>query len=443
MYFLHYFVKFLRKETNFVEITRPTMKRFAVLCVLMTFALCAWGQDYLSRGKSYYANGNYSDAISQFEAQLAYLDTRNISKNSDEYIAVEKLLAKAKTCLPLSRKAKTAFTDAEKAGTEEAYNAAIDAYDKLLKQNSSDRNALAMKKKCQTAITTIAYEREAATAWAQVDLGEISSIEAFIAKYPDSQHVAEAKQQITDINDNIVWGNATSKEDYQKYLVDYPKGLHKEDAEKYIEHWDETVLWKNYSSQNTQAAYNEYLAKYPNGLFVNDARQGIKNIQDDEAWATAVATNTLKSYQTYSYSFPSGRHKDEAQKKKAEFEALQKKERDAANAFAKAPSLNGLRNFENTYPNSEFKSTVYDTYASFLCDQININSCKKSDFKEAMSYAQTQNTKNKINAKEQEWKNLKSTKSSQAVGKVIGYVLVGGAIVAGIIAGVTKNSGSN
>lgn len=414
------------------------MKKFAILFVIITISLSSWGQDYLSRGRSYYANGNYSDAIAQFEAQLAFFDSKNISKNADEYISVEKLLAKAKTCLPLSRKAKTAFTDAEKAGTEEAYNTAIEAYDRLLKQNSSDRYALAMVQKCEAAIIAIAYEREASTAWAQVDFSDVSSIEAFIAMYPDSPLVAEAKQQITDINDNIAWGNSTSKEDYQKYLVDYPKGLHIDDAKKYIEHWDETVLWKNYSSKKTVAAYNDYLAKYPNGLFVNDARQEIKIIQDDEAWATAVATNTLKSYQSYTIAYPSGRHKNEAIKKKAEIEALQKQERDAANAFAKAPSLNGLRNFESTYPDSIYKSTVYDSYAIFLCDNININSCKKSDFENAMAYAQTQSTKRTIEAKEQDWKALKRTQTSKTVGKVIGYVLVGGAIVAGLLYGASK-----
>ena len=156
------------------------MKKIAILCVFMTIALCAWGQDYLSRGRTYYANGNYSGAIEQFEAQLAFLDSKSVSKNADEYISVEKLLAKARTCLPLLRKAKTAFTEAEKAGTEEAYNAAIEAYNKILKQNSSDRNAKAMKTKCEKAIISIAYEKEALAAWASVDLGEISSIESLI-----------------------------------------------------------------------------------------------------------------------------------------------------------------------------------------------------------------------------------------------------------------------
>lgn len=419
------------------------MKKIATFCVLMTIALSAWGQDYLSRGRSYYANGNYSEAISQFEAQLAYLDSKNVSKNADEYIAVEKLLSKAKTCLPLFRKARTAFNDAEKVGSEEAYNLAIDAYDKLLKQNSSDRNAKAMKTKCQTAIKAIAYEREASEAWALVDLGSIDSIDAFIEKYPESQLITEAKKQITDINDNVAWGKAVSKDDYQQYLVDFPQGLHMDDAVKYIENWDETVLWKNYSSQNTVVAYNEYLGKYPNGLFVADARKGIDSIKDDEAWSKALATNTMGGYSLYSIQFPTGKHKEEAKQKKSEFEALQKKEKDAAEAFKKAPSLNGLRDFESKYPNSEFKANVYDTYALFLCDHININSCKKADFKEAMSYAQSQSTKNKIDAKEQEWKQLKSANSSKTVGKVIGYVVGGAAIVAGIIAGVNKANNGN
>lgn len=416
------------------------MKRFTAFCVLLTITLCVWGQDYLSRGKSYYANGNYSDAISQFEAQLAYLDSRNVSKNADEYIAVEKLLARAKNCLPLSRKAKNAFNDAEKNGTEEAYNTAIDAYDKLLKQNPSDRNAKAMKTKSQNAIAALAYEKEASKAWEQVDLGEISSIEAFIAKYSDSKHVAEAKQQIVDINDNMAWGNASTKEDYQKYLVEFPKGLHKDEAQKYVQHWDETLLWRNYSQKNTITSYNEYLSKYPNGLFVADAKKGIDGIKDDEAWNQALASNTVGAYSLYSIKFPTGKHKDEAKAKKAEIENLQKKEREAANAFAKAPSLNALRNFESTYPNSEFKPNVYDAYALFLCDRININSCKKADFKEAMSYAQTQATKNKINAKEQEWKKLKSANRSSAVSKVIYGVVAGGAIVAGIILGIAKGA---
>lgn len=423
-----------------MEIRIPKMKKLATFIVLMTMALYAWGQDYLSRGKSYYANGNYSEAIAQFDAQLAFLDTKNISKNSDEYIAVEKLLAKAKTCLPLSRKAKTAFNDAEKAGTEDAYNAAIDAYDKLLKQNGSDRNALAMKAKCQKAITAIAYEHEASEAWAQVDLGDIASIETFIGKYPDSQHVLAAKQQITDINDNLTWGDASTKEDYQRYLEAFPNGLHKEDAQKYIENWDETVLWKSYASRNSIESYNEYLQKFPNGLFVTQARQGIKDIQDDEAWATAVETNTLSSYRVYSISYPSGKHKVEAQQKKNEFEALQKKEKDAADAFKKSPSLNGLRAFEQAYPNSEFTSTVYDTYALFLCDNININNCKKSDFQEARSFARTQPTKNTINAKEQEWKELKSKNGSKVVGKVLGYGLVGAAVIGGAIAAAAKKA---
>lgn len=419
------------------------MKKFATFCVLMTIALCAWGQDYLSRGRSYYANGNYSDAITQFEAQLAYLDSKKVSKNADEYISVEKLLAKAKTCSPLLRKARTAFNEAEITGTEDAYNAAIEAYERLLKLNPSDRNAKAMKAKCQKAIDGLVYEREASAAWALVDLGEISSIESFIAKYPNSQLVASAKQQIMEINDNIAWGNASSKEDYQKYLVDYPKGLHKEDALNYIEHWDETILWRSYASRNTIAAYNEYLQKYPAGLFVNEARQGINAIKDEEAWATALKTNTLQGFKLYAVQFPNGKHKVEAQDKKTYFENILKKEREAVEAFIKSPSLNGLRSFENTYPNSEFKSSVYDTYALFLCDRININSCKKADFREALSYAQTQATKNKINAKEQEWKQLKSSNSSQVIRKVIGYVVVGGAIVAGIIAGANKDSGSN
>ena len=409
------------------------MKRLISLCFLMTLFLYAWGQDYLSRGKSYYANGNYSDAIAQYEAQLAYLDTKKVGKNADEYISVEKLLAKAKTCLPLSRKAKAAFNNAESQGTKEAYEAAIEACDKLLKQNSSDKSAGAMRSKCQTAITALMYKQEAAEAWAQVNLEEITSIETYIERYPDSQNIAEARQRIRDINDNTAWKGVSSKEDFENYLADYPNGLHSAEAQKSLEHWDESLLWGETVRQNTEAAYKDYLRQYPEGIFASEANQGIKNIQDDKAWAVAVETHTRQGYRGYSLQFPSGRHKDEARQKINEFDALQKQERDAADAFKRAPSLNGLRSFEKAYPNSEYLANVYDSYAQYLCDCINLNSCKKSDFKEAMTFAQTQTTKNKINAKEQEWQNLKSAKKSQAVGKAIGYVLVGGAIVAGVV----------
>ncbi len=60
-----------------------------------------------------------------------------------------------------------------------------------------------------------------------------------------------------------------------------------------------------------------------------------------------------------------------------------------------------------------------------------------------MSYARTQSTKNKINAKEEEWKKLKSGKSGKIVGQVISYVALGGAIVYVIISAANKKAAGN
>ena len=218
------------------------------LCILiMLFPLCVHAQDYEAKGDAACCDGNYEEAIIQYNAAIAMLDSRKVDPNSPEYLFLQKKLVNAKNCLPLKETAMKLFNLAEENKTEVAYEAAKNAFQKLLQRNSQDNFARRKVVACDKGIQKIATNKADEELWAQ------------------------AVQLDT-------------KDAYRSYLNDFPAGIHASEAKTMILDIEEKELWLAAKSEGTEEAFNQYIASTITSEYVSQAKYEICRIHDDSKW---------------------------------------------------------------------------------------------------------------------------------------------------------------
>ena len=104
--------------------------------------------------------------------------------------------------------------------------------------------------------------------------GTIAAYQAFLTKYPNDPHDADARQRIQTLQDDQAWTtaqNANTSDAYQKYLSDEPSGAHVQEAHDKLTSLQRAADWQQAKSAGTSTAIQAFLAKYSSGSEVDEA----------------------------------------------------------------------------------------------------------------------------------------------------------------------------
>lgn len=126
-----------------------------------------------------------------------------------------------------------------------------------------------------TAATLLACSDPAAD-WNQATAqGTAPAYQAFLNKYPNDTHAADARQRIQTIEDGEAWitaETANSVDGYQHYIATEPHGANAQAAHEQIMALQRAAAWQEAKSAGTGAATQAFLQKYPNGPEADQAR---------------------------------------------------------------------------------------------------------------------------------------------------------------------------
>jgi outer membrane protein assembly factor BamD (BamD/ComL family) len=116
--------------------------------------------------------------------------------------------------------------------------------------------------------------------WSEAStLNTIAAYQAFLSKYPDDPHAADAKIRIAQLQDEQAWSRAqaaSTMEGYQQYLTALPNGTHAQAARDEIASRERTAAWQTAQTNETAQSLEEFLQKYPTGTEADRARAKLK-----------------------------------------------------------------------------------------------------------------------------------------------------------------------
>jgi len=126
-----------------------------------------------------------------------------------------------------------------------------------------------------TAATLLACSFPAAD-WNQATAqGTAAAYQAFLNKYPNDPHTADARQRVQTIQDGETWitaQTANSVDSYQQYLAAEPHGANVQEAHNQIMALQRAAAWQDAKSAGTASALQAFLQKYPQGPEADQAR---------------------------------------------------------------------------------------------------------------------------------------------------------------------------
>ncbi len=135
---------------------------------------------------------------------------------------------------------------------------------------------------------------------------QVSSYQAFLAKYPKSDFTAPARARI----DELGWERARRDdriEALEKFVTDNPASPFREQAAQRIAVLHQAA-YDAVRQLATEDAYNEYIKKYPKGPHTLAATGAL----DELMWAQARQADTLRAFKAYRSRHPAGQHRVEA-----------------------------------------------------------------------------------------------------------------------------------
>ena len=116
--------------------------------------------------------------------------------------------------------------------------------------------------------------------WSQANnLNTIAAYQAFLSKYPDDVHAADAANRIAELKDAQAWSaaqGAASVEGYQQYLTAEPSGAHAQAAREEIVTLERAAAWRSAQTNPTAQSLQDFLQKYPTGREADAARDKLK-----------------------------------------------------------------------------------------------------------------------------------------------------------------------
>ena len=118
--------------------------------------------------------------------------------------------------------------------------------------------------------------------WSQANnLNTIAAYQAFVAKYPNDVHAADADNRIAELKDARAWNAAqvaASVDGYQQYLTVEPSGAHAQAAREEILTRERAAAWRTAQKNETVQSLQAFLQKYPTGMEADAARDKLKTL---------------------------------------------------------------------------------------------------------------------------------------------------------------------
>jgi hypothetical protein len=112
--------------------------------------------------------------------------------------------------------------------------------------------------------------------WSQAShLNTIAAYQAFLAKYPNDVHAADANNRIVELKDAQAWNaaqTAASADGYQQYLTAEPNGAHAQAARDEIATQERAAAWRSVQTNATAQSLQDFLQKYSTGREADAAR---------------------------------------------------------------------------------------------------------------------------------------------------------------------------
>jgi outer membrane protein assembly factor BamD (BamD/ComL family) len=116
--------------------------------------------------------------------------------------------------------------------------------------------------------------------WSQAStLNTIAAYQAFVSKYPNDVHAADANNRIVELKDAQAWNVAqvaSSVEGYQQYLTVEPSGAHAQAAREEIGTRQRAAAWRTAQKDETAQSLRDFLESYPTGMEADAARDKLK-----------------------------------------------------------------------------------------------------------------------------------------------------------------------
>lgn len=315
------------------------MKKFSFFLLSIFCLGCMLSQaqaDYRAKGLGYVANANYTEAKVQFEAAKALLETKKVSRNSPEFIEIERLISRADQCATSRQRIATnlknlkddealrkafsaCMSDNEAMEIGQRLHASLkNAKDDLMRvvgyfpEDKVSKSQLAECDELAIKIDTYKEGVNEIIAWNNADrLGSIHSYETFLREYPDGNYAAAAKGKIRDITDENNWKEITSINTlsaYKNYLQAFPNGIHAEEAALKAKEIGEEEEWRFALEENTTAGFKRYLQAYPDSRYRAEAENNLKLCQENDVWKDALAKNTMAAYNNYLSKYSKGQY---------------------------------------------------------------------------------------------------------------------------------------
>jgi len=116
--------------------------------------------------------------------------------------------------------------------------------------------------------------------WSQANsLNTIAAYQAFVSKFPNDAHAADAMRRIAELQDVQAWSTAQAASTvpgYQQYLSAEPNGAHFQAARDEITSRERSAAWHSVQANETAQTLQEFLQKYPTGTEADRARDKLK-----------------------------------------------------------------------------------------------------------------------------------------------------------------------
>lgn len=318
------------------------MKKIILLTVYLLFSVCIQTQaqtDYKSNGFGYVAKSDYANAKIQFEAARAALQSKNVDKNSEEYISIEKLIAHAEEseanrntankylAVIQEEKLAAAFAqcssedeaEAKKKSLKSSATNAKNALSKIISRFPTDRVAQAQLAECSNAedkINSLIEGFPEVLAWRSASTeNTLTAYESFLKQYPNGNYAQSAKTEIFNIRETEAWTSATNLNTYngyKDYIANFPNGQHIEEAQNMAYNIGMNDDWNATQKANTTSAYMSFISKYPDSKYIESAQANLAECQEYDYWEKLVAINTIEAYNSYLSKYPNGKYTAQA-----------------------------------------------------------------------------------------------------------------------------------
>ncbi|MCB9290358.1 MAG: FKBP-type peptidyl-prolyl cis-trans isomerase [Lewinellaceae bacterium] len=115
--------------------------------------------------------------------------------------------------------------------------------------------------------------------------GSLSAFRLFLEKYPEGQYAAEARENLSFLEEEEAWAKARREHSlfgYYEYDRLYPNGRYSRQSLEAIRELEEEKAWQTALEKKSLYHYRKYVLDYPQGKYVKEAKSRIESLMDLE-----------------------------------------------------------------------------------------------------------------------------------------------------------------